>query len=297
MAKKTTQKDTPAKEGKGKEVKVVGNFLPTEVWLLITGVLLGLVGAFAYAKYHNIPIDVQSISKGFSALSSNPPVQSDGTIPKGANSEGKPREAVKDCIDRHTECVQFQRNGECLKNPGWMIVNCPRSCDHITNACTLRDPKIRCNRQNLNISTDPIYRPGDLDKMFRAVSQRFGKKYSIKVLSESPWVVLFENFISEEEGKALVSTIPRFERSTDTGSMNEYGETGRILSQGRTSSNGWCGEACLKVMRVFFVSFLVLWLVLTIVSVHSSILKSRVFYGRSRKLQEFQDRTTSRSKY
>lgn len=255
MAKKTTAKDTLAKEGKGKEVKVVGNFLSTEVWLLITGVLLGLVGAFAYAKYHNIPMDVQSISKGFSALSSNPPVQSDGTIPKGANSEGKPREAVKDCIDRHTECIQFQRNGECLKNPGWMIVNCPRSCDHITNACTLRDPKIRCNRQNLNISTDPIYRPGDLDKMFRAVSQRFGKKYSIKVLSESPWVVLFENFVSEEEGKALVSTIPRFERSTDTGSMNEYGETGRILSQGRTSSNGWCGEACLKV-KSFLESFL-----------------------------------------
>ena len=67
-----------------------------------------------------------------------------------------------------------------------MIVHCPKSCDKITNACYLRDPKIRCNRKNLNISTEPIYRPGDLDKMFRAIPSRFGDRYNIQVLSESP---------------------------------------------------------------------------------------------------------------
>lgn len=44
--------------------------------------------------------------------------------------------------------------------------------------------------------------------------------------------------------EALISTQTRWERSTDTGSTNEYGETGRILSQGRTSSNSWCQHEC-----------------------------------------------------
>jgi hypothetical protein len=31
------------------------------------------------------------------------------------------------------------------------------------------------------------------------------------------------------------------------GSMNEFGEAGRILSQGRTSSNAWCMRECEQV--------------------------------------------------
>ncbi len=52
--------------------------------------------------------------------------QADGTCkigdevqaPKGANSQGKPREAVKECFDRHEQCVDFAKNGECDKAPG-----------------------------------------------------------------------------------------------------------------------------------------------------------------------------------
>lgn len=60
-----------------------------------------------------------------------PEVNADGSaiIPKNANPEGKPREAVKECVDRHEECKVFFKQGECLKNPGWMIINCPESCD------------------------------------------------------------------------------------------------------------------------------------------------------------------------
>jgi prolyl 4-hydroxylase len=35
-----------------------------------------------------------------------------------------------------------------------------------------------------------------------------------------------------------------WERSTDAGSTNEYGETGRIMSSSRTSSNAWCQGRC-----------------------------------------------------
>jgi len=164
-------------------------------------------------------------------------------LPKGANPDGKPREAEKDCSDRHDVCKSYAKQGECVKNPGWMIVNCPKSCDK----CHLRDPKIRCDRKALNISTDPIYNPGDMHDMFNSLFSRIGNKYGkIDVLSRDPWVVTFDDFLNDAEVKALISTQKRWERSTDTGSSNEFGETGRILSQGRTSSNSWCDKQCEK---------------------------------------------------
>lgn len=166
-----------------------------------------------------------------------------GAIPKGANAEGKPREAQKECVDRYPDCVEYHRNGECQRNPGWMIMNCPKICD----ACHLRDPAIRCPREKLNMSPDPIYRPGDMEAMFNNITNRFKNKYTIEILSTSPWIVQFDNFVSDKEARALITTVKRWERSTDTGSTNEYGETGRILSTGRTSSNAWCTHECESV--------------------------------------------------
>ena len=125
-----------------------------------------------------------------------------------------------------------------------MIINCPRSCDRHNNACALRDPQLRCSRTALNISTEPIYKPGDMHNMFSSIQSRFGDRYEINVLSESPWVVTFDNFLTDAEIHAIISTQERWERSTDTGMTNEYGETGRILSTGRTSSNSWCRAEC-----------------------------------------------------
>jgi hypothetical protein len=100
-------------------------------------------------------------------------------VPKFANAEGKPREAEADCIDRYPDCKTFLNQGECQKNPGWMIVNCPKSC----NSCHLRDPKIRCNRETLNITTSPIYKPGDMNKMFENIEKDFGH-YGVQILSK-----------------------------------------------------------------------------------------------------------------
>ena len=171
-------------------------------------------------------------------------------IPKGANPDGIPIPATAECIDRYSDCVEFARTNECIRNPGWMTVNCPLSC----NNCHLRDPNLRCNRSFLNISSDPIFNPGDMASMFQRIEKTFGKKYKIRIVSESPWVVIFDNFLEEDEMNALVETVDGWERSTDTGLANEYGETGRILSNGRTSVNAWCREPCEshpKVKRVY----------------------------------------------
>lgn len=42
------------------------------------------------------------------------------------------------CDDRHDECAAFASLGHCDHHPGWMIVNCPRSC----NSCHLRDHRV-----------------------------------------------------------------------------------------------------------------------------------------------------------
>jgi prolyl 4-hydroxylase len=171
-------------------------------------------------------------------------------VPKGANALGKPPPATQDCVDRHQECKQFREQGECTKNPGWMIINCPRSCNDVTDACRLRDPKLRCDRRALNMTLSPAYRSGDMYRMFESIEKRFGSRYPITIHSRDPFVVTFENFVAEDEAEALIRTISRWERSTDSGSMNEFGETGRVLSQGRTSSNGWCTGECERHPKV-----------------------------------------------
>jgi len=161
-------------------------------------------------------------------------------IPKGANAEGRPVEAPVDCIDRHDQCVGFAEQGECTKNPGWMIVNCPFSCQ----ACHLRDAKVRCPRKTLNISESPIYAPGDMHAMFSRLKDEFDERYNVTIHSTSPWVVTFENFMTPAETSAIIRVVDKWERSTDTGQSNQFGETGRVLSQGRTSTNAWCRERC-----------------------------------------------------
>ena len=164
-------------------------------------------------------------------------------IAKGSNEQGKPPEVDPSaCEDRVSACPGYGNAGECERNPGWMIVNCPHTC----KACHLRDYKARCGRQFLNISTEPIYKPGDMHNMFASIVDRFSDRYEVNVVSESPWVITLDNFLTVEETDALVSTVEgTWERSTDTGSANAFGETGRTLSKGRTSSNAWCRAPCL----------------------------------------------------
>lgn len=39
--------------------------------------------------------------------------QNDVVIPKYANKDGRPMEAVDDCFDRHEHCANFVQHGEC----------------------------------------------------------------------------------------------------------------------------------------------------------------------------------------
>ena len=165
----------------------------------------------------------------------------DTKVPKGSNPDGLAREVkLGQCSDRHDQCPVWTNQGECEHNPGWMIVNCPHSC----NACHLLDPKVRCSRERLNMSTSPAYAPGGMELMFSGIKEKYDALYGVDVISTSPWVVTFDHFLTNEEADALISTQKKWERSTDSGKMNEFGEVGRVLSTGRTSSNSWCRHEC-----------------------------------------------------
>uniref|UniRef100_A0A6T6YS23 Fe2OG dioxygenase domain-containing protein n=1 Tax=Amorphochlora amoebiformis TaxID=1561963 RepID=A0A6T6YS23_9EUKA len=151
---------------------------------------------------------------------------------------------TKKCVDRYPDfCKKSAKRGECDVAPGWMIVHCPESC----NQCDLQDPKIRCRREALDMDQEPIWKPGDLNARFEKILSSF-PEYKVKALSQppdGPWVLEFQDFIKKDEAARLIELNRNsFERSTDQGAVNEFGEMQKVRSTSRTSSNSWCDHNC-----------------------------------------------------
>jgi len=143
-----------------------------------------------------------------------------------------------------TRCQGFQQAGACVTHPGWMSTQCASTC----HMCHLLDPKVRCNPSRLNVSRVPAVGPGDIEKMFTSLPERY-PNHAVKILSrepEGPWIATLENFVTERESSTLISTTAAgMRRSTDQGEMDsESGIQRQITSQSRTSSNSWCGVNC-----------------------------------------------------
>lgn len=122
------------------------------------------------------------------------------------------------------------------------------------------DGKVRCTKERLNI-TEPAWHPGDLNDLFvkwvtdpsyeslepKVWSSPDPSKYGGLMKEEgSPWVITFDNFLTDAEVEALIEggKMAGFERSTDQGQMNKLGEREKLVSKSRTSSNAWCSGAC-----------------------------------------------------
>ena len=172
------------------------------------------------------------------------------------------------CQDRYAICAKEAQRGECWVNPGWMIVHCCQSCNEFMDAASLIDPNVRCSKEHLNI-TGPIWKPGDLDALFLAwaTADDF-QAYAPRILSSPhpqyhptgmaesksnstgrsppPWVLVFDDFLSDDEADALIEggRTMGFKRSTDQGRINSLGEQERVVSTTRTSSNAWCRGQC-----------------------------------------------------
>ena len=59
--------------------------------------------------------------------------------------------------------------------------------------------------------------------MFKNIEPEFSDRYTVKILSTDPWVVTFDNFLTDVEINALITTVNgKWERSTDTGKDTIY---------------------------------------------------------------------------
>lgn len=176
------------------------------------------------------------------------------------------------CQDRYGICEAEARRGSCSTTPGWMIVHCCKACDPYIESSRLIDPKIRCSQEHLNM-TGPVWKPGDLNKLFEewATSQEY-RKYTPQVWSSpdgnsygladgdtvpsGPWVMTFDTFFSADEAEALIlgGADIGFDRSTDQGEVNAAGEMEKVVSTTRTSANAWCTEECERIPQVMAVT-------------------------------------------
>ena len=119
------------------------------------------------------------------------------------------------CKDRANSatCAQYVVHAGCDSAPGWMAVMCAASCDR----CHLLDPKVRCDPKRLNISAEPAFKAGGMNRMFEALQDKF-PQYNVRYLKrppDGPWVVSFDNFLSDQEIQTIVEQSGELKRSVD----------------------------------------------------------------------------------
>jgi prolyl 4-hydroxylase len=154
-----------------------------------------------------------------------------------------------------------------------MTTSCAPSC----KTCNLIDINNRCPK---NPDLKPALYPGSLNKMFsRIVKTAPGNRtdlsdeekqqleesktpqYTVTVLSgpgvdsksentvamdksSPPWVITFDNFLTDDECQSLIDLGHEFEykRSEDVGAARFDGSHEGVQSERRTSENAWCSE-------------------------------------------------------
>jgi len=142
--------------------------------------------------------------------------------------------------------------GECEKNPAYMTLQCAPAC----YSCHQLKFETRCPLENL---PPDVWQPGDLNKMFENivtdpyyVQQGYKPQVIVKPgmasgnEQDAPWVVMVDDFLTDEECDTLIRLGGEqgYERSKDVGQKKFDGTYDSHLSQGRTSANAWCLDAC-----------------------------------------------------
>lgn len=119
-----------------------------------------------------------------------------------------------------------------------------KKCAPVCQSCEYLTVEGRCP---LDPDAPEAWKAGDLDKMFlKLTSEPYFSNYSVKVLSDDPWVITMDNVVSEEEAKHLISLgfEEGFKRSADVGKIRPDGSFDNSINEGRTSTNAWCQHSC-----------------------------------------------------
>lgn len=141
---------------------------------------------------------------------------------KKSRATAQTQTTAKKCRDADPSCSSWAGAGECDANPGFMLESCPVSC----NACPAGDEDPACVRRN----STPAVRDRGIAAVFERALREY-PQYKPRALSRDPWVMTFDDFLSEEETARVIELCASsFERSL----------AGDQLSPVRTSHQCWC---------------------------------------------------------
>ena len=161
---------------------------------------------------------------------------------------------IKDaCINQHELCSFWATIGECQANAAYMLTSCAPACQ----GCNFLIFEERCPLDPELMTDNNVWKEGDLTSFFTKITTDpfYVNAYSPTILSQptrggvrgdTPWVVTLENFLSESECLAMIELGAEqgYKRSEDVGSKKVDGTYDSVQSEGRTSTNAWCMEAC-----------------------------------------------------
>ena len=138
------------------------------------------------------------------------------------------------CRNDDESCSNWAADGECARNEGYMLEHCAFAC----RTCFTNQTR-ECRRP---ADLVPAAAAGTIDATFeRLVSS----PRAPRVLSRSPWVLAFDDFLSDAEADALVAAAGHnFEASRFLGD-DLVARDG--LVRNRTSTTSWCNvPSCLR---------------------------------------------------
>ena len=135
-----------------------------------------------------------------------------------------------------------------------------KHCAPVCESCHQLTVETRCP---IDPNAPIAWTPGALDEMFTNITTLTeNQKYAPKVLSRptvlegddeatidyklGPWVVLLDNFVSDEECTRLIElgSNAGYKRSADVGKRKPDGTFEHDVNDGRTSLNAWCQDDC-----------------------------------------------------
>ena len=126
-----------------------------------------------------------------------------------------------------------------------------KSCAPACKSCDYLSFEQRCP---LKPDVPNTWSAGDLNAMFvRLTSEPYLSLYETRVLSSpsttgGPWVITMENVVSKVEAEHLIElgAAEGYERSADVGKLKADGSFDTDVNPGRTSTNAWCQNDCLR---------------------------------------------------
>lgn len=153
------------------------------------------------------------------------------------------------CQNRYGNCTIWALDGKCDIKPGFMKLHCAPSCF----SCHEMEYEKRCPFDDADKAATAVG-PDDLNLMFeRILTSPDMAKYSPTVIrrpnppvdskaKEGPWMVLLDDFLSEEECDELIRLghVPGYQKSTMLGDRKADGSYEVLELKTRTSSNAWC---------------------------------------------------------